>query len=134
MAEQDGLFWIVDVVRGRWSAAEVEAVVAQTAQRDGPGTPVQLKQEPGAAGKSVVDHFTRRVLRGFAVHAARDSGSKVLRAQPFAASVEAGNVRLVAGPWNEAFLDEARLFPAGAHDDQVDAAADAWLRLGCRPS
>jgi len=133
MVEQDGLFWIVDVVRGRWSAAEVEAVVAHTARRDGPGTPVQLKQEPGGAGKSVVDHFTRRVLRGFAVHAERDSGSKVLRAQPFAASVEAGNVRLVKGGWNEAFLDEARLFPAGAHDDQVDAAADAWLRLGRRP-
>jgi predicted phage terminase large subunit-like protein len=63
---------------------------------------------------------------------ARDSGSKVLRAQPFAAAIEAGNVSLVQGAWNEAFLDEAWAFPAGAHDDQVDAAA-AWLRLSQQP-
>ena len=67
------------------------------------------------------------------MRAERDSGSKLLRAQPFAAAVEAGNVCLVRGGWNEAFLDEARVFPAGAHDDQIDAAADAWLRLSHRP-
>lgn len=133
MAETDGRSWIVDVVRGRWTSAEVEAVVTQTAQRDGARTQIHLKQEPGSSGKSVVDHFTRRVLKGFTVTAARDSGSKVLRAQPLAASIEAGNVSLVQGAWNEAFLDEARLFPAGAHDDQVDAAADAWLRLSQQP-
>src|SRR5688572_8006338 len=42
MAEQDGRCWVVDVVRGRWSAAEVEAVVAETARRDGPLTRVHL--------------------------------------------------------------------------------------------
>jgi predicted phage terminase large subunit-like protein len=133
MAECQGRYWIVDVVRGRWAPAEVEAVVAQTAQHDGLATVIHLKQEPGSAGKSVVEHFMRRVLRGYAVYAARDSGSKLLRAQPFAAAVEAGNVSLVQGGWNEAFLDEARVFPAGAHDDQIDAAADAWLRLSQAP-
>jgi hypothetical protein len=46
--------------------------------------------------------------------------------------MEAGNVLLVRGPWNDAFLDEARSFPVGAHDDQVDAAADAYVWLARR--
>ena len=45
------------------------------------------------------------------------------------AAVEAGNVMLVQGAWNDAFLDEARVFPMGARDDQVDAAASAFLEL-----
>jgi predicted phage terminase large subunit-like protein len=77
----------------------------------------------------VADHYARRVLLGHAVRAKLDSGSKTLRAQPFAAAVEAGNVSLVQGAWNEAFLDEARTFPMGAHDDQIDAAASAFLEL-----
>jgi hypothetical protein len=59
-------------------------------------------------------------------------GSKVQRAEPFAAAVEAGNVLLVRGAWNDAFVDECRAFPAGAHDDQVDATADGFAWLGRR--
>jgi len=129
MCEFDGRFWIVDIVRGRWEAAGVEAVTRQTAMRDGREVPILIKQEPGSSGKSIVDHYARRVLVGHAVRAKLDSGSKTLRAQPFAAAVEAGNVMLVQGTWNEAFLDEARTFPMGAHDDQLDAAASAFLEL-----
>ena len=41
---------------------------------------------------------------------------------------EAGHVKLVYGPWNKAFLDEVELFPLGAHDDIVDAAAQGFNR------
>jgi predicted phage terminase large subunit-like protein len=129
LAELDGRFWIVDIVRGRWEAAGVEAITRQTALRDGREVPILIKQEFGSSGKSVVDHYARRVLLGHAVRAKPDSGSKTLRAQPFAAAVEAGNVMMVQGAWNEAFLDEARVFPMGAHDDQLDAAASAFLEL-----
>ena len=96
--------------------------------------PVLLEQEPGSSGLAVVDHYRRGVLAGYAAYASRVTGSKVQRAGPFAAAVEAGNVLLVRGAWNDAFLDECRTFPAGAHDDQVDAAADgfAWLARRAR--
>lgn len=125
----DGRVWIVDIVRGRWEAAGVESVTKQTAMRDGQETPILLKEEPGSSGKAVSAHYQRRVLLGYAVRAKPDTGSKVLRAQPLAAAIEAGNVSIVRGAWNDAFLDEARVFPAGAHDDQVDAAASAFLEL-----
>jgi hypothetical protein len=39
----------------------------------------------------------------------------------------------VRGPWIKDFLDEAEIFPYGAHDDQVDAASLALAKLahGC---
>ena len=33
---------------------------------------------------------------------------------------EAGNVYLVKGEWNQAFMDEIEAFPSGKNDDQVD--------------
>jgi predicted phage terminase large subunit-like protein len=63
------------------------------------------------------------------VSADPETGKKEVRAAPFASQAEAGNVVLVAGPWNEAFLSEVEVFPAGRHDDQVDAAAGAFDQL-----
>jgi len=39
-------------------------------------------------------------------------------------------VRLLRGPWNKDFLDEIEVFPLGIHDVQVDAAADAFQKIG----
>jgi hypothetical protein len=45
---------------------------------------------------------------------------------PLAAAAEAGNVMLLEGKWNGAFLDEVEAFGYDCpHDDQVDAAAGA---------
>jgi hypothetical protein len=42
---------------------------------------------------------------------------------------EHGFVKLVESAWNKAFIDELCAFPAGAHDDQVDAASAAFRAL-----
>jgi hypothetical protein len=61
------------------------------------------------------------------------TGSKEVRADPFAAQAEARNVRLVRGPWNGAYLDELTIFPNGANDDVVDASSGAFAKLGSAP-
>ena len=38
-------------------------------------------------------------------------------------------MKLVRGPWNEAFLQELETFPAGKYKDQVDAASQGFSRL-----
>ncbi len=50
-------------------------------------------------------------------------------ARPFRSECANGNVYLVAGPWNQAFIDELCAFPKGSNDDQVDGASGAynWL-------
>jgi predicted phage terminase large subunit-like protein len=56
-------------------------------------------------------------------------GSKEVRADPYAAQVQGGNVLIVRGDWNRAFLDEHEMFPNGKYKDQVDAAAMAFSGL-----
>jgi predicted phage terminase large subunit-like protein len=119
----EGRWAICDVVRGQWSAAEKEAVIRQTAGIDGPLIPIRMEQEPGSAGKDVVDHYRRLVLPGFNFDGIRASGDKELRASMWSSAAEAGNVYIVAGTWNKAFLDEVSQFPNGSHDDQVDSVS-----------
>jgi hypothetical protein len=47
-----------------------------------------------------------RNLAGFRVFADKATGSKEVRPEPFAAQVQGCNVRLIAGDWHYAFLDE----------------------------
>ena len=57
------------------------------------------------------------------------SGSKINRAEPFSAQVQAGNVMVLEGPWNDIYLSELESFPDGAHDDLVDASSDAFAAV-----
>ena len=127
MAGWQGQFWIVDVRRLRGTPLEVETLIRQTADADTRRVPVYIEQEGGSAGEFVIDAFQRRVLPGFAVYAVKPVQAKEIRAQPFASACEAGNVRMVEGPWNRDFLDEIEgVFGGGAaHDDQADAASGA---------
>lgn len=128
MVADEGLWYVVDVVRGRWSIRERNQIILQTAQMDErryPQLTTVVEQEPGSGGKESAE-FTVRHLAGFHVRIDKVTGAKLLRAQPFADQCEAGNVRLVKGAWNYALVEELCVFPAGDHDDQVDAAAGAF--------
>jgi len=58
-------------------------------------------------------------------------GDKVTRAKTWLEDrLEAGQVYVLQGPWNEDFFDEVEKFPHGAHDDQIDAISVAVHALG----
>jgi predicted phage terminase large subunit-like protein len=130
----DRTLYVLDVRHTRGSPQEVQALVLGTARADGGGTHIVMEQEPGSAGKTVVDHYLR-LLQGYVFHGERSTGSKSDRAQPLAAQAEGGAVKLLRGAWNKDFLDELEVFPfGGRHDDQVDAVSlalsqVAWLDL-----
>lgn len=125
VGEADGVYYVCDIRRVRTTPRGVEALVRQTAELDGRDVEIYMEQEPGSSGVNTIDHYARYVLKGFAFHGVKVSGSKELRANPVSAAAEAGNVKLVRGPWVGEFLDEAEAFPLGAHDDQVDAVSGA---------
>ena len=128
MAKVNDTFYVEDVRRGRWSASEVNTNLKNTATQDGATTRIRMPQDPGAAGKA--DAETKvKLLAGFDVVVVAPTGDKATRARPASAQAEVGNVKLVRGPWNEAFLDEICTFPNGQFDDQVDAFADALNEL-----
>ena len=131
MGRAQGLFFVLDVVRGQWSPAQRNAVIRQTTQLDAQVCPrytVWTEQEPGSGGKESA-LATVASLAGFDVHAETVTGSKIVRANPFAAQCEVGNVKLIAGPWNAEYLSELCAFPDGPHDDQCDASAGAFAKL-----
>jgi predicted phage terminase large subunit-like protein len=126
---QDNTLYLIHMAHMRGTPGAVEALVRQTAETDGRSVAIRMEQEPGASGVKVVDDYSRRVLMGYDFRGVPSTGSKEVRANPLASQAERGNVKLVKGPWIGAFLDEAELFPQGAHDDMVDAAASALAEL-----
>jgi predicted phage terminase large subunit-like protein len=124
MSEYSGQYWVTDMQRARLSPGRVEALVAQTAALDGRTVQVWIKQEPGSSGAAVVEDYQRRVLKGYAVQALRDTGPKLERMKPASSAAEAGNIFLVEGPWVKDFLDEVPLVGnPGVHDDIADCLA-----------
>lgn len=128
---RDGRFCVSDVSRGQWSILDRENRIKQTAQVDGKGVGIRIEQEPGSGGKESAE-ATIRNLAGYVVRADIPKGDKELRAQPYAAQVQGGNVLLVRGAWNRPFMDEHEMFPNGKFKDQVDAAGGAFAAL-CVP-
>jgi predicted phage terminase large subunit-like protein len=125
----DGKLVIADMASLRGTPGEVEALVRATAEMDGPGVTVGLFQDPGQAGKAQGEHYVAQVLRGYPVDVEVASSNKQTYAKIWSPLAERGEVILVRGEWNAAFLAEAEAFPDGKHDDQVDAVSRAALYL-----
>jgi predicted phage terminase large subunit-like protein len=115
---------VLDVIRLQASPAAVEASILAAAKADGVTTVLALPQDPGQAGAAQIAMLSR-ALMGFQVVATPERGSKVNRAMPAATQVDAGNLWIVAAPWNDVFLAELRAFPDSHKDDQVDALSRA---------
>jgi predicted phage terminase large subunit-like protein len=126
--DEKGMYYVADVRKGQWLPDERNEEIQATARVDGAPCRIRLPQDPGQAGVDQAQNLVR-MLGGYSVKAERVSGSKEMRADPFAAQVNAGNVRLLEGLWNKEFIEELRRFPLGAFSDQVDAAADAFNEL-----
>lgn len=123
--DHQGFHYIADIRRFRGSPHEVERMILNTAKQDGTSCMVSIKQDPGQAGKAQAEALTR-MLAGFVVKSSIETGSKELRAAPYASQCEAGNIRLLRADWNKPYLDEIEFFPFGRFDDQVDATASAF--------
>lgn len=126
----EGLVTVEHVVRGQWDAGEVDQVILQTAKADGRAVAVDWEEEPGSSGK-LVSASRRRLLAGFRTYGTPSTGSKWIRAQPFASYARAKNVRVVNGPWTRAYLDEVTTATEDLEGemDQVDMSSGAfrWL-------
>ena len=125
-----GGYTITDIVRFRGTPKENEDVIRATAEKDG-SIDIFMEQEPGASGKTVIDHYRRNVVKGWNFRADKDyrTTSKDIRAKPFSAAAEEGEVEVLLGPWLTPWLDEHIIFPDGAHDDQVDSAVGAHAMI-----
>lgn len=124
--DQNGVFYLLDIVRLQESPLQVQNAIKNTASQDGMLTRIGIEQDPGQAGVSEADLLVR-MLFGYNVKAYKATKDKVTRASPVSAQAEAGNIKILRAHWNEDFFRELENFPEGIHDDIVDALSGAFL-------
>lgn len=122
---KSGRIVVEDVVSLRGTPAAVKALIKATAILDGKRVHVRFAQDPGQAGKAQLADLSI-MLSGWIVGGEPETGDKITRAEPYSAQVEAGNVDLVEGRWNESYVVELEGFPTGGHDDQVDCSSGGF--------
>ena len=119
--------YLVDQVRARMDfPATVEAVKSLCAKH--PAVSAKLIEEK-ANGAAVIQTLTRKIPGIIPIN---PDGGKQSRVAAVSAYIEAGNVYLpnpLGRTWVNEFIEECAKFPAGAHDDQIDALSQAlnWL-------
>lgn len=123
-----GKVFVEDVVAIQGTPHEVEQLIVRTAEQDGHAVVQDLPQDPGQAGKSQKSYLASK-LAGYVAHFSPETGSKELRAEPFAAQAQALNVFMVRAAWNDAYLSELESFPAGRLRDRVDATSRSYARV-----
>lgn len=128
MAVKDGIYYIEDMSRARKKPLGVEQLIRHIADMDGTDVSIGMEQEPGSGGVNTIDNYRRNVLPEFAVFENKKTTSKFEDAVPLSTQAEAGNIKIVKGHWNKAFLDEFELFPDG-YKDQIDCTAGAFRTL-----
>ena len=127
----DGRYIVADVKHIRKNANDVRKAVLSAATLDKvryKNVKITVPQDPGQAGKEQANSYVK-MLAGHPIETIRPTGNKENRANPFASQVQAGNVLMLRGDWNEEYLAELESFPDGSHDDMVDASSDAFNKL-----
>lgn len=123
-------FYIADGFRKRIDFPEQRRLVLGLVQKE---PHVIHGVESALHGKALVQSILEDVGRGkHAIASVKVEADKVTRALAWASVAEEGKVFLVRGPWNGDLLEEAAAFPAGTHDDQIDAVSLA-MKLVAKP-
>lgn len=137
---KDGVFYVLDCVAGQWAPHEADEVMKNVTTQDevfaantGARYRVRWEIEPGSSGIRESLRLSQ-MLAGFdakGMSTREQGGDKVTRARGLAAQAgpPAFNVKLVRGPWNDAWLTHLHAFPDGPKDDILDASAGSFNAL-----
>lgn len=128
---KNGRYIVADVVNKQMSASDVRQTIKHTAQQDVAKygrVKIRLPKDPGQAGKEQAESYIK-FLSGFNVVTVAETGSKEARAEPMAAQWQAGNFDILAGLWNEEYLQQLENFPDSKFKDMVDASANGFTEL-----
>ncbi len=128
MGMHKDIVYIADVRRMRGDPGSVQQFVKQTAALDGVPVDIVMEQEPASGGVNTIDAYAK-LLAGYTFRPDKKKIDKIGRAGPLASYAKAGNVKLLAGKWNETYIEEAVAFPWGEYLDQVDCTSGGFAEL-----
>lgn len=130
---EDGQAVLIDLVRGKWEAPELLVKARafwhkhKMASGEGLGALRAMRVEDKVSGTGLIQTLKRE---GVPILPIQRNTDKIVRAMDVAPLIESGNVLLPQdAPWLSDFLEEAALFPNGAHDDQLDPMMDALTHI-----
>jgi len=124
-----GKIFIQDMQHFQKTPEKTKQLVRANAEGDGHGVKVWMEQEPGSSGKIVITDY-KALLAGYSFEGEKATGPLLVRASPFLAACEAGNVFMVKAGWNKSMVDEINAFDDNAdYDDQVTALALGYNKL-----
>ena len=129
---ENGIIYLKHIVRFQGTPLENRTAIRNTAVSDrGETYEIVLPEDPGSAGKDTIDTYRREVLPEFKIYSERQTGSKLERGGAFASQCQAGNVKLVEGPWLSDYFDEMENYDGSDNkvDDQWDSSASGYNRL-----
>ncbi len=127
--DRNNQFYVLDIVRERMSALNIEKLILNTAKQDGQEVTVKGFQDPGGAGKGEIESFIR-MLAGFSIVTEKINVDKETAAKTVSAQAEAGNIKILEACRNkEPFYTELENFPEDSHDDIIDAFSGAFNYL-----
>ena len=123
----DGQIVMLDMVRGKWEAPELETMARAFWQKhkavQNAGALRAFYVEDKASGTGLIQRLKRE---GIPIIGIPRDVDKVTRAMDAAPYVQSGNVLLMRNLEQLSdFLSEASMFPNGTHDDMIDAAMSA---------
>ena len=124
------LLIILDVIRGQWSAEQVNRIMQITAEKDGKGVVVSFAEDHPAANMAI-----KQVLGNYRIAVAKEIESKEHRAKPAAVAMANGKIAVMLEAngqfpsWWLPLRHELSIFSNRemiGHDDQVDCLAHIY--------
>lgn len=128
----EGEYVIFHVERFQGTPLTVSSSIDNIASADGNAIEIGIEQDPGQAGKAEAEGHVRRLIsKGYRAYLNPVHESKGKRAEGVSAAAEAGLIKIVDGPWVDAFLNEAENYDGTDKcvSDQIDALSGAFLRM-----
>lgn len=129
----DGKAYLIDVVRARFEAPELEATAKmlwdayRLVDPNKYGSLRKMVIEDKASGTGLIQSLARKAIPVIAMQREKDKYTRALDIVPACAS---GLVVLPKdAPWLKTFEAEVAAFPDGSFDDQVDPMIDAVLEM-----
>ena len=115
--------YIKDVKYIRAEAPARNKLIEQTAAADGMSVRIGVES---VAGYKDTYTILRSIIKNRVINKIAATKDKVIRCSELEAPVEAGHLYFLRGEWNNHVLAEFASFPAGKHDDCVDAIAGGF--------
>ena len=134
---KSGDIWQVkDMIQVKEEWHDIKQTIIETAQLDGPDVAVVL--EDANQGYPLTQDLLRDPrMSKYAITCRRAKGEKFARAMPWVSRLEHGNLRLLRGPWNKSFIEEAISFTSDdshRHDDMIDTISGGWQYMNEKSS